>query len=256
VSDKDDPSEQSSRRYRVPPKEFRFRKGVSGNPKGRPRKSPVLVGGYVGGQPKLGPEDRVKTLAIEEAYRVITVREGDKVQKVPVIQAILRKVAVAAANGNVRAQQTYLKLIAGAEADRRAATMELFKEAIAYKERWHHILAERSRTGRVGPEPVPHPDEIVIDSETWEVRIEGPVLQEQKDAQDLLHAGWMEYEQNLMETEKLLANDPNNQELLELKESLTEIVSWIRKDAERRNIRKIIREGLRDISKSGSHGKL
>jgi hypothetical protein len=55
----------------------------------------------------------------------------------------------------------------------------------------------------------------------------------------------------LMETEKLLANDPNNQELLELKESLTEIVSSIRKDALKRNIRKIIREGLGPVLSYG-----
>jgi hypothetical protein len=58
--------------------------------------------------PRIGPEDPIKSLAIEEAYRLITVREGDRVERIPVIQAILRKVAVAAANGNVRAQQQIL----------------------------------------------------------------------------------------------------------------------------------------------------
>jgi hypothetical protein len=41
----------------------------------------------------------VKSLAIEKAYRPITVRVGDRTEKIPVIQAILHKVAVAAANG-------------------------------------------------------------------------------------------------------------------------------------------------------------
>jgi hypothetical protein len=51
------------------------------------------------------------------------------VEKIPVIQAIIRKVAVAAANGNTRAQQTYLNLLVGAEADR-VATMEMLKTAV------------------------------------------------------------------------------------------------------------------------------
>ena len=39
------------------------------------------------------------------------------------------------------------------------ATMELLKAAVDYKEHWHHVLAERARTGTTGPEPVPHPDD-------------------------------------------------------------------------------------------------
>jgi hypothetical protein len=50
--------------------------------------------------------DRIKSLAIDDGYRIIKIRDGDRVEKVPVIQAILLKLAVAAANGNTRAQQT------------------------------------------------------------------------------------------------------------------------------------------------------
>jgi Family of unknown function (DUF5681) len=102
MSDKEDPTTRS---YRNPPIEHRFRKGVSGNTKGRPRKNRALVSTKVDGRPGMGFEDRIKSLAIEEAYRLITIREGDRVERMPVIQAILRKVAVAAANGNIRAQQ-------------------------------------------------------------------------------------------------------------------------------------------------------
>jgi hypothetical protein len=122
MTETDDPATRS---YRNPPVEHRFRKGASGNPKGRPRKKRAFVSTKVDGQPGIGFEDRIKSLAIEEAYRLITIREGDRVEKIPVIQAILRKVAVAAANGNTRAQQNYLNLLIGAEADRRVATMEL-----------------------------------------------------------------------------------------------------------------------------------
>jgi hypothetical protein len=90
-------------------------KGVSGNTKGRPRKKRAFVSTKVDGQPGIGFEDRIKSLAIEEAYRLITIREGDRVERIPVIQAILRKVAVAAANGNTRAQQNYLNLLIGAD---------------------------------------------------------------------------------------------------------------------------------------------
>jgi len=165
MSDRDDPATRS---YRNPPIEHRFRKGVSGNIKGQPRKKRALVSTKVDGQPGIGFEDRIKSLAIEEAYRLITIREGDRVERIPVIQAILRKVAVAAANGNTRAQQNYLNLLIGAETDRRVASTQLLKTAIDYKEHWHHVLAERARKGTTGPEPVPHPDEVIIDYETGE----------------------------------------------------------------------------------------
>jgi hypothetical protein len=42
---------------------------------------------------------------------------------------------VAAANGNIRAQQNYVSLLIGAEADRRVASTQLLKAAIDYKER-------------------------------------------------------------------------------------------------------------------------
>jgi hypothetical protein len=96
--DSDGPAEETPRRYRNPPIEHRFRKGFSGNPRGRPRKIPALVATKIGGQPGIGFEDRIKSLAIEEAYRIITIREGDRVEKIPVIQAILRKVANQAKN--------------------------------------------------------------------------------------------------------------------------------------------------------------
>jgi Family of unknown function (DUF5681) len=43
MTDPDGSAEETPRRYRNPPIEHRFRKGVSGDPRGRPRKSHALV---------------------------------------------------------------------------------------------------------------------------------------------------------------------------------------------------------------------
>jgi hypothetical protein len=79
--------------YGKPPSKARFRKGVSGNPGGRPR-------GMTAG--------RAKKLALQEAYRPITVREGEKVRRLPIIQAVIRQQARSAAKGNGPAQRDFI----------------------------------------------------------------------------------------------------------------------------------------------------
>ena len=234
MSDTNDPT---TRNDRIPPVEHRFRKGVSGNPKGRPCKNRALVSTKVDGGLGIGFEDRIKSLAIKEAYRLITIREGDRLEKIPVIQAILRKVAVAAANGNIRAQQNYLNLLIGAEADRRVATMELLKTAVDYKEHWHHVLAERARKGTTGPEPVPHPDDVIIDYDTGKIRFDGPVDEEQKAAQNRLRTMWPVMEQSLKEINEEIESNPNDLSLREIQKRTTKVVNWLRDDALKRRMR-------------------
>ena len=82
--------------YGKPPMHTRFRKGQSGNPGGRPRRTVTA---------------RAKALALREAYRTVTVKEGDRTLALPAIQAILRSQIVLAAKGNVQAQRAVLAAI-------------------------------------------------------------------------------------------------------------------------------------------------
>jgi Family of unknown function (DUF5681) len=88
-----------SSKYRKPPVANRFKKGTSGNPNGRPRKKAVQPGiGALGG----GIADRFGAMALDEATRPITVREGDKVSEIPAMQALIRTMFRAAAQGHRR----------------------------------------------------------------------------------------------------------------------------------------------------------
>jgi Family of unknown function (DUF5681) len=59
--------------YGKPPRHTQFRQGRSGNPGGRPRRPAT---------------ERMKELALQEAYRPITVKEGGRALALPAIQAI------------------------------------------------------------------------------------------------------------------------------------------------------------------------
>jgi hypothetical protein len=86
--------------YRKPPAHTRFSKGKSGNPGGRPR-------GLTAG--------RATALALKEAYRLVSVKEGDKVITLPAIQAVLRSQVALAAKGNGLAQRTVIEAIQAIE---------------------------------------------------------------------------------------------------------------------------------------------
>jgi hypothetical protein len=127
--------------------------------------------------------------------------------------------------------------VIGAEAARREATMAVFNSAVKYKQRWHRVLAERARNGTTGPEPVPHPDDVIIDDKTGEVRFTGPVMEEQRQAEEWMRANWLDLEKWRPKLDSMLQADPDNPELLEYKETLSNIRDWVYKDSLKRMIR-------------------
>jgi hypothetical protein len=76
--------------YGKPPVHTRFRKGQSGNPGGRAARTAT---------------ERAKALLLEEAYRTVTVEDGDRVLELPAIQAVLRSQIELALRGDFHAQQ-------------------------------------------------------------------------------------------------------------------------------------------------------
>jgi hypothetical protein len=62
----------------------------------------------------------------------------------------------------------------------KALNDEFLRSAIEYKRDWDQELARRRRVGIQLPDPIPHPDDIIVGMKTGQVRINGPMTKEDK----------------------------------------------------------------------------
>lgn len=165
--------------YGRPPLEHRFRSGQSGNPRGRPRgasnKPKVDTGmGMRGAEAYLRAE----------AYRMVTLREGDKVIELPAIQAVFRAMGVSAMKGNRFAQRTIAEMITKVEQEDFASRLEAFGTWVEYKREWDAAIERAENAGIEPPCPIPHPDDVILDPHTGGVSFTGPLTKEARDRLD------------------------------------------------------------------------
>ena len=79
--------------YGNPPRHTQFKRGQSGNPRGRPRRKKPL-----------------STMLDELLYRPVEVKEGGRKRKMPAVQALLHRLYVEAMKGDHKAMDRLFKL--------------------------------------------------------------------------------------------------------------------------------------------------
>lgn len=175
--------------YRKPPAKHRFKKGQSGNPKGRPKGAR--------NRPRALDAGRLEDIILAEAYREVRVPDGDQVLTMPIAQVALRSMAAKAAKGDHRSQKLLAELVATVESKRYRQQTELLEATIDYKRHWEEVLRERERANLPAPDPMPlpHPADIHIDPKLGTFEVRGPMTQEDVDVLE----GSIEYLEDLLD---------------------------------------------------------
>lgn len=153
---------------------------------------------------------------MEEAYRSLGVNDGDKFVEIPVIQAVIRSMALNAAKGNQRAQRMFTEMIQWVEGENKALHDEYLKTMIEYKVEGEKELERCKRAGLTAPEMFPHPDDIIIDFRTSDVKIMGPMSKEEKKIWDQMRQATEQSKKDIRKLKKMVAKDPHNPDIQKL----------------------------------------
>ncbi len=159
--------------YGKPPAEHRFRKGQSGNPKGRPKKAKQAP------EPKRFRDGSLERLLEQEAFRRLTLNENGQAVEMSAANAIARSIVLDGIKGNRLAKRYAMELLKEEERKAQKRALKNFEYFARRKLEGQRLLAQYKQQRREPPRLYPHPDDILLDEAKVEVHLLGPLTEDE-----------------------------------------------------------------------------
>ncbi len=102
------------------------------------------------------------------------------------------------------------------EREDKASHDEWVSAALDYKIECERELERRKKCGETGPEPIPHPDDIVLNMNTGQIEVKGPMTKEEKVKWDRAREFKAEHDEFLTEIEARVAKEPKDKGLRDM----------------------------------------
>jgi hypothetical protein len=159
--------------YGRPPSWTKFKKGTSGNPKGRPRRT----------QPNANvpAQSNLDDLLRAALNRTIPITDRGVSRLITAIELILQRQIADAGKGSILAQRDILFAARELEArDRVRAAVEaeldviVFNDVLERRDKRARVWQEAAARGTEPDQPWPHPDDFIIDRATRSWYVRGP----------------------------------------------------------------------------------
>ena len=211
--------------YGKPPAQNKFKPGESGNPRGRPR-------GAKNRQSRVF-ENGLKNIILQEAYRKVTVKDGEKNITIPIAQVMVRALAISGAKGDTRSVKLPIDMVQKTEHENEARILDNQSAVVNYKLGWQREFELCKKQGRACPELLLHPDDVSCDEVTGHIHTQGPKKKEdipvwkelKKRKQDSDH------ELRIFKRDLQREDDPEIRLMIESdmahEEKIQRILSWI-----------------------------
>lgn len=194
-------TEKETRSYDVgygkPPEDTRFKKGQSGNKKGRPKGSKNKSPNF--------PINILNDLVVKECMEDVTIHTANKQAKVKKIEAVIKATVNKAIKGDHRSQKLILETFKSAEKEILEFSKEKLETAIIYREGALREIEQAKMFGQPDPDILPHPNHILIDPRTGEIKVIGPMDENEKKDWDIVVARRILIQKKIKQIKEILS---------------------------------------------------